>query len=298
MRQPQKMTFSMIREAIENHTSQDLARSYVSDELVMINGAGVLFQTILQPEVPYRIDDYRCGLVLQGSIHSTVNLVERHVEAGSMLMVTPGSIGQLHDVSPDFRLVGMGVKPDLAQVVLGGRLPTPMQIQMQLYVLTPSEADAGVAQRLFGLLWDVLHQSQASPDVLHSLLAAQLQLYAHAAARGGQDVATHPSNDRDLCERFIRLVNEHARREHQIGYYASRLCITERYLGTVVKKVSGTSAKEWIDRALVTDAKVMLKHTSRPVNQVADELRFPNPSFFCKYFKRLTGLTPQEYRSR
>ena len=75
------------------------------------------------------------------------------------------------------------------------------------------------------------------------------------------------------------------------------MCITVRYLSTMIRKASGVTAKEWIDRSLVTQAKVMLSYSGRNVAQIADELNFPNASFFCKYFKRLTGCTPQQYRA-
>ena len=91
-------------------------------------------------------------------------------------------------------------------------------------------------------------------------------------------------------------MNSHVRKEHKLGYYADRMCLTQRYLGSVVREVSGATAKEWIDRALVTEAKVALKHSDKSVAQIAEDLYFPSPSFFSKYFRRLTGLTPAEYR--
>jgi AraC-like DNA-binding protein len=74
------------------------------------------------------------------------------------------------------------------------------------------------------------------------------------------------------------------------------MCLTERYLGTVIRQASGTTAKEWIDLALITRIKVELRHTDKSVTQIAEEMNFPNPSFFSKYFKRLTNMTPAEFR--
>ena len=104
------------------------------------------------------------------------------------------------------------------------------------------------------------------------------------------------SREQTIFDRFIYLVNQHVAREHQIAFYAAKMCLTERYLGTIIRQASGVTAKEWIDRALVARIQVALRHTDKTVAQIADELSFPNPSFFCKYFKRLTGLTPQEFR--
>ena len=76
------------------------------------------------------------------------------------------------------------------------------------------------------------------------------------------------------------------------------MCLTERYLSTIIRQTSGVTAKEWIDRALITRIKVELMHTNKPIAQIADELHVPNPSFFSKYFKRETGMPPGEYRDR
>jgi len=64
-----------------------------------------------------------------------------------------------------------------------------------------------------------------------------------------------------------------------------------------VRQASGITAKEWIDRAIVTRIKVELRHTDKPVAQISDEMGFPNPSFFSKYFKRLTGITPAAFKN-
>ena len=76
------------------------------------------------------------------------------------------------------------------------------------------------------------------------------------------------------------------------------MCLTERYLGTVIRQASGVTAKEWIDRALIARVKVELRHTDKSVARISEEMNFPNPSFFSKYFKRLTQQTPAQYRSK
>ena len=91
-------------------------------------------------------------------------------------------------------------------------------------------------------------------------------------------------------------INAHVAAEHNIEFYADRLFLSPRYMSTVVKKVSGRSAKEWIDDALVARIKVALRYTDRQAAQISDDFGFPNTSFFSKFFKRLTGLTPLQYR--
>jgi AraC-like DNA-binding protein len=74
------------------------------------------------------------------------------------------------------------------------------------------------------------------------------------------------------------------------------MCLTERYLSTIIRQTSSVTAKDWIDRALITRIKIELRHTDKPAAQIADEMHFANPSFFSKYFRRLTGMTPSDYK--
>ena len=74
------------------------------------------------------------------------------------------------------------------------------------------------------------------------------------------------------------------------------LCLSPRYLSSVIRDVSGRTVVEWVNQAVILEAKVLLKHSDLLTYQIADELHFPNPSFFSKFFKRMTGMTPQEYQ--
>jgi AraC-like DNA-binding protein len=104
------------------------------------------------------------------------------------------------------------------------------------------------------------------------------------------------SNDERLMQRFLAEVRTHYKQERRVIYYAERLHITTGYLSTLVHRVSGKSPSDWINDFVVMEAKVLLKSSTLTVQQIAHELNFPSQSFFGKYFKRLVGLSPKEYR--
>ena len=146
------------------------------------------------------------------------------------------------------------------------------------------------------LLHDLMGEDGTSKEVIYSLITTVTHYYDQLFP--DRTSVSSPSHSNEIFNRFLRLVNLHGSKEHQLAFYAEKLCITSRYLGTLVMSVSGVSAKEWIDRAIISAAKVQLRHSDRQTTQIADELNFPNVSFFCKYFKRLTGFTPQQYRNQ
>lgn len=99
----------------------------------------------------------------------------------------------------------------------------------------------------------------------------------------------------DLFKRFITLLKEKHTHERLCLYYADQLCVTPKYLTMVVKKVSGQSVSQWINTYLMDQIKCRLKTTSLTVSEIANELNF-NPSFFGKYVKTHTGVSPQKLR--
>ncbi len=79
---------------------------------------------------------------------------------------------------------------------------------------------------------------------------------------------------------------------------ADKLCLTPHYLSSVIRETSGQTVMQWINQASDPKPKVLLKHSNLLVFQISDELNFPNPSFFSKFFKRMTGMTPAEYQKQ
>lgn len=118
--------------------------------------------------------------------------------------------------------------------------------------------------------------------------------YQHYQPNGRR---VHSRQDTMLQE-FLSLVVDHYQISREVSYYADKMCVTPKYLSLAVKRASGKSAAGWIHDMVILNAKSLLKGTQLTIQQIADRLNFPNPSFFGQYFRRHTGLTPKEYRCR
>ena len=291
------MTFAMIRDLVERGRGLTTLRPYISDDLVMVRATAKMAQRTPITGKPLRIDDYRCAIVHSGWAQTTINLIEKRIEAGMILLITPGSIIQPQALSADFVMEVIGIQPDRTHVALGGKLPPTFVGQMTDHQIYPAQEELSFCCGLFDSLWQAVHAPHPYYDVQNGLIASLLRYYDHMAQR--QTEHEHHPNDgnRDAFERFIRLVNQHATKEHNLDFYASRLCITPRYMSTLVKTASGKTAKEWIDDALAIKIKIELKHTDKSIARIAEEMHFPSTSFFCRFFKRMTGMTPRQYQN-
>lgn len=100
-----------------------------------------------------------------------------------------------------------------------------------------------------------------------------------------------------IVDQFIEMVQQHFKTQRFLNYYAQRLEISPKHLSRTVKKETGFTAVEWIERYVILEAKVLLKSTNKNIQQISDELNFPSQSFFGKYFKKNVGMSPVQFRN-
>lgn len=100
----------------------------------------------------------------------------------------------------------------------------------------------------------------------------------------------------DIYSRFMQYVFIHCREKRKVEFYASKLFVTSKYLSTVIKNVTGRTASDWIEDVIIEEIQYELKHSNESISEIAFRLNFPNISFFGKFFKRKTGVSPLKYR--
>ena len=102
---------------------------------------------------------------------------------------------------------------------------------------------------------------------------------------------------RELFNRFMMLLEKDCKISRDVNYYAEKLNISSKYLTNIVSQVTGHTPKTIIDQYVILQLKLHLKRTTQSIKEMAWEFHFADVSFFCRYFKKHTGLTPQQIRS-
>ncbi len=103
--------------------------------------------------------------------------------------------------------------------------------------------------------------------------------------------------DKLLLQKFQAKIDKHFQQYHEVGEYAAMLHISAGHLSEVVKSQSGKPAIKHIHDRLVMEARRLLFHTDRSLKDIAFELGFSDASYFNRFFKRETGVTPAGYRT-
>ena len=101
---------------------------------------------------------------------------------------------------------------------------------------------------------------------------------------------------RELFNRFMMLMERDFKVSRDVSYYAEQMNITSKYLSNIVRQVTGHTPKTIIDQYVVLQLKMQLGRSSQSIKEMAWEYHFADVSFFCRYFKKHTGMTPQEMR--
>ena len=254
---------------------------------------------------PCRIDAFIIGVGTEGETSVSFNLHEFRLKKDSMFIFTPKNILQVNSqqyfkadviaISPDFmRRINIDIKNMMPLFLKFVENPT--------LALTPEES-----RSMRGMIAQIERETRGpethfSFDIVSGLIAATIykvgDIMYHYLAEHPEGQNNSHNRAEEYFKQFTHLLGEHFLEERSVGFYARQLCITPKYLTTLIKRISGQSVSEWIDNYVILEAKTLLKYSTMSIQEIAYYLNFPNQSFFGSYFKRNTGMSPSQYKAQ
>ena len=295
MEQLKKLNLAQLKQLVEGK-DEELANNYISRNLAVARNVRLDLIVEQLKDQPTLMPEMRILIIKNGWANPIINMMERRFEVGDLVFLGSNGILQYKDASSDVQAIGLSISDALFSLAVGNRIPGAFDGHVRHFQLRLSPGEQEYLDQLHLMLYNHLRQPDGSSQVTLHLVSAFLWYVDQLWSRQEQYYREHQSREQRLFTDFIQLVSEFAPEHHTIDFYASGLCITPRYMSTIIKQVSGKSAKQWIDDALVTRIKIDLKHTDKTVARICDDMNFPNPSFLTKFFKRMTGMTPREFR--
>ena len=292
-------SLSQLQNLLDNGQDGDneaLVRNYISQNLAVARE--MLPKTFFSKLAgsPILMPEMRIIILRKGWMEPTINLTPRHYEAGTLIFGGPDSVVQIERASDDLSDFGLSMSSDLFSLAVGLQVPKAFDGHLRDFSLQLSPDDVDFLDRLHHLLYLNTRDEEHNSQVTLHLISSFLWFVSQRWNQHEETALRSMTRDQRLFSDFIQLVNRDVRQQHQVEYYASQLCMAPRYFSTVIRGVSGKPPKEWIDDALLTQVKIELRYTGKTVIQISDDNNFPNPSFFSKFFKRLAGMTPLEFK--
>lgn len=151
---------------------------------------------------------------------------------------------------------------------------------------------------VYGRLREMEHEfASLRGDSVHLLRAILYQLMVRLNRLFGAAHGTDPDTEANpVLSRFRSLLEEHFRERHAVRDYARLLHVTPGHLSDLARRYTGSSAGELIRGRILVEAKRLVLYSGLPAQAVSARLGFEDPSYFGRFFRRETGLSPGEYR--
>lgn len=244
---------------------------------------------------PHKVDVTTFIITDAGKARIKIDGRSFSVQSPCITIVLPGQTYQMMEVSEDiaFRAVIMSQRftDSLMNSYIGA---SKLKTMVQEYPILDISHDVVS----FNTYYNMLLRTVQSPVKNFRLESARhltlSMLYYYAKKLEG---AAREKDKRQLhYEKFISDVHCYYKINRTLPFYAGRLGVSVTYLTELIKEKHGMTAADYIDKHTATECMALLNSTSLSINQISRMMNFPSSSVFGKFFKRMTGCSPTEYR--
>lgn len=251
----------------------------------------------------YVVIDY--GMILlctEGEANIRVHFSEWLLKPGSVITLFPGDVVSITHKSKEFKAETLRYAASLLR-------EASLQLEHTVYselktdrCRTESPTLTSIVSNMFALLR--LYFEQEGCTCLDQLVMLQLKafflgfydyLYRNPTERKAE---SESPRTKELFNQFMRELEHRYRESRDVSYYAELLHISPKYLNMVTQRMTSHTIKTIINQYVVLQIKQSLTTEEKSIKQIAWDYHFSDLSFFCRYFKQHTGITPQQFRRR
>lgn len=245
---------------------------------------------------PLRADATTAIIYRQGSATFSINMKRYTIQAPCMLVILENSIYFSEETSEDLSYQVIVMSKRFTEMLFQdmGRIHELHTQFHQSPVLHLGDS-LQIYENYLHLLRNILRAS-GSPYRLEAAVHLTLAMFYGYSYMTHQSAKSQPTRGEQLYGQFMDLLQAYYRQERSVAFYADNLCITAKHLSEVVHEVGGKSPLTLIQEYVVTEAKALLYSTDMTISQISEHLNFTTQSEFGKFFRRVTGISPLQYR--
>lgn len=269
--------------------------------IVVTEEKPVVIMTGIQPEFKRKgivIDGGEIIIIRKGWIKLSINYQSVDQTEGSVTVLYPGDIVMVEEHSEDAELEYLIFLNAIVQEALSDLPGVHLKALQRVRCITST-----IVRKVVDAQLTMISGSMGvlTPKDFHLLMVMQVRsfytIWLSVLMAKGYDVDRYRSRQDELFTHFFRLLTEHIQTSRAAAFYADKLNITPKYLALIIRQHTGQSTKATIDEYAGLKLRQQLMDSDTPVNELAWQWNFATPSHFCEYFKRLSGSTPQEFRT-
>lgn len=265
----------------------------IGEDVILADKSIVSFGT----KEPLKLNAVLVVVCIKGSISGKTNLVPYTINGPCMMIMLTDQVHEYGDISDDFEGFFLVLSERFSESLnLHKRFPLYASILHNPSILL-SEKDVDSLMDYYQMLKKVIRMTDNPHQLEVAKYLTKAFFYSNAYYFHKLDNESEKDKQEMLVNNFSRLVEIHFKEHREIEFYAKELCRTPKYMSSLIKKHSGLYAGEWINNRVVLEAKALMSSSKMTIQQISDELNFPSQSSFSKYFKRLAGVSPTQYRN-
>lgn len=241
-----------------------------------------------------------CMIILctEGTCTLQIHLSEYTLKKDSVAVIFPEIFCKMSEVSEDCRFTYILFSKELVNhtdVFTHTIEYTPYIFEQPVIHLRPEISE--IVQDYLKIVFKVQEVTNASIDRAQaSMTFTQIILGLRKTIVPQPAPNNHYCRNYEIVRELLRMAIQHYRTERNVSFYADKLHLSPQHLSTTVKKVTGKTLTEIISTLVIHDAQAKLRSSELTIQEIAYSLNFPDISFFGKYFKRYTGMSPKQYR--
>lgn len=249
---------------------------------------------------PFMINGAGLIVCRQGNFTFSLNMKVFSAQAGETVFIPEDSLFQVLSESEDLQLFIFIYQIEPIRDIIGNSVAA-MYLYMQLrtepcYVWNTGDEEEVL--KYMSLLDNTLHlDNNTFNDYEQRLLLLGLTYrICSIYNRKLMNLKTTVGHKHEIFIRLIQLIDAHYTEERGVEFYADKLCLSPKYLSALSKSVCGFTVQELIFKSIIRKSISLLKNTQKNIQEIADFFNFPNASYFGTFFKKQTGMSPQQYR--
>ena len=237
----------------------------------------------------------------RGELLFELNYTSYTLRENGFLIITPLDILSFEDVTHDFSSTVLVLPSEIFSPVLKDINMLNFKYIKQSPVIYLQNEYLALYKQILSTLWHVKGMvaeeefDKIASMQISSLSVVQQDYYNNYIAKKENGYEYIPRK-KELFRNFINKLVESRLISREVLFYANELGVSSGYLNEVCNEVSGHSAKAIIDSAVTASLKYELSYTAKSIQELAEDFNFPSQSYFTRYYKRMTGLTPSEFR--
>ena len=237
----------------------------------------------------------------RGEANITIDLRKYHIVPNTHITLLPSSIISLTSASKDFLVDFFAYSETMFKTACFRLEPPFIHFIKENACYTHTEDEP--VRAITGLITASNAIYRDSENLYREAIAQNLlqifflDTYDKVQRYFTEEQINGSNRKEELFKKFINLVHTYCTTQRDVAFYADQLCISTRYLSTIVRSIAHTTAKEFIDRSVILEIKMLLQSTDLSVQEIAYRLHFPDQSYLGRFFKKHTGESPTEYRN-